>query len=239
MFEKFPKSRIELPKEFRNIYTEHYINNREGKTSTSFLSQKMESWLHKKVAKDVRYQHNKSTLEIGAGTLNQLIYEKTTPYDIVEPFSELYLNSPHLEMINNIFEDVMKIEVSKQYDRIISVATFEHITNLPEVVAKTCLLLKENGVLRVSIPNEGTVLWKLGWKISGIEFKRKYGLDYAILMKYEHVNTADEIDEVLRYFYKKINYSCLGINKKWAFYRFYECFNPCLESAESFLITAK
>ncbi len=238
MFENYPKIRTELPAEFQKIYSEQYYKNREGKTSASFLSQKMESWLHRKVANDVKNTHNKATLEIGAGTLNQLKYEQSKPYDIVEPFSELYTNSIFKERINEFYNDIDEISDSRKYDRIISVATFEHILDLPRAVAKTCILLNENGTLRVSIPNEGTFLWKLGWKLTtGMEFKLKYGLDYEILMKHEHVNTADEIEQVLYYFYENVKHSCFGINKKIALYRFYECSKPKKELAKDYLKT--
>jgi hypothetical protein len=134
MFENYPKLRIELPVAFKNIYVEHYKKNREGQTSASSLSQKMEGWLHRKVAKDVIGNPNKSTLEIGAGTLNQLHYEQTAPYDIIEPFSELYVNSPLKSRVNRIFKDIDEIGEGERYDRITSIATFEHITDLPKVV---------------------------------------------------------------------------------------------------------
>lgn len=236
MFDNFPKVRKELPVEFKNIYAEHYKKNREGQTSASSLSQKMERWLHRKVAKDVNGTSNKSTLEIGAGTLNQLQYEQTTPYDIIEPFAELYTNSALKNKVNRIFKDIDEIGETDLYDRITSIATFEHICDLPKVVAKTCIHLKDNGTLRVSIPNEGTFLWKMGYRLTtGIEFKLKYGLDYSILMNYEHVNTAREIEQVLKYFYGKVKCSCFGINKRIAFYRFYECSEPNREAAKEYL----
>lgn len=236
MFKNYPKERKKLPTEFQEIYSEHYKNNRDGSTSASSLAQKMESWLHRKVAKDLDGVVNKSTLEIGAGTLNQLNYEQTKPYDIIEPFSELYINSKFKNHIDCVYNDIDEVSDSKSYDRITSVATFEHILDLPKVVAKTCLHLNENGSLRVSIPNEGTFVWKLGYKLTtGIEFKLKYGLDYSILMNYEHVNTADEIEQVLNYFYGKVKCSCFGINRRIAFYRFYECSNPNVEIAEQYL----
>jgi len=236
MFENYPKIRPELPPDFQRIYNEHYKNNREGETTGASLAQKMESWMHKKVAEDVKNSTNKSTLEIGAGTLNQLKYEKTQPYDIIEPFSELYANSPYITQIRNIYKDIGEIDNSVKYDRITSIATFEHILDLPKVVAKCALLLNENGTLRVSIPNEGTILWKLGWKFTtGVEFKVKYGLNYEILMKYEHVNTANEIEKILNYFFKKCKCSCFGLGKKWAFYRFYECSEPNTELAKKYL----
>lgn len=236
MFENYPKARTELPLEFQKIYADHYKKNRDGATSASSLAQKMEGWLHMKVAKDVIGIHDKSTLEIGAGTLNQLMYEHTKPYDIIEPFSELYLNSNYKDRINEIYSDIDEINDSKRYDRITAIATFEHITDLPKVVAKTCIFLNENGTLRISIPNEGTFLWKLGYKLTtGVEFKLKYGLDYSILMNYEHINTADEIEQVLQYFYGKVKFSCFGINRRIAFYRFYECSDPRIEIAMEYL----
>jgi hypothetical protein len=233
---RFPKTRSVLPAGFQEIYMRHYRQNREGETPASSLSQKMETWLHRKVAADVVKHHDKSTLEIGAGTLNQLKYEKTCPYDIVEPFAELYHNSPFLDQIRQVYNDIGDIDLSAKYDRITAIATFEHLTDLPRVVAKTCLLLNTGGCLRVSIPNEGTFLWQLGWKLTtGIEFRIKYGMDYGLLMAHEHVNTADEIDQILNYFYSKVDCSCFGIHKSIAFYRFYECSGPMTGKASDFL----
>ena len=240
MFEDFPKKRIELPEDFKKIYASHYKKNRGGKTVATSLSQKMESWLHKKVAADCRDGQPRATLEIGAGTLNQLQYEQNSPYDIVEPFKTLFENSPELAKIRNVYNDIDEIDLSNKYDRITSVATFEHIEDLPKVVAKTCLLLKQGGTLRVSIPNEGTFLWTLSWKLTtGLEYRMKYGLDYGILMKYEHVNTADQIEEVLAHFYGKLKCSVLGLSKGFAFYRFYECGEPRLNAANEYLVSLR
>lgn len=236
MFENYPKKRIELPEAFQKIYADHYKNNREGATTASSLSQRMEAWLHKKVAADVIKNPNQSTLEIGAGTLNQLTYEQTQPYDIIEPFEKLYAGSPLIKKVRTIFSDIDEVDLSNKYNRITSVATFEHIIDLPKVVAKTCLLLNENGCLRTSIPNEGHFLWTLGWKATtGLEFKIKHGLDYGLLMKYEHVNNADEIEEVLNYFYQKSSVAFFGISKKISLYRYYECSKPNINLAKAYL----
>jgi hypothetical protein len=240
MFEDFPKKRTELPEEFRKIYASHYKKNRGGKTLATSLSQKMESWLHKKVAGDCRDGKQRSTLEIGAGTLNQLQYENNAPYDIIEPFRTLFENSSELKKVRHVYNDIDDVEAGNRYDRITSIATFEHIEDLPKVVAKSCLLLNEGGTLRVSIPNEGTFLWTLSWKLTtGLEYRIKYGLDYGILMKYEHVNTADQIEEVLSYFYSKVKCSVFGISKGFAFYRFYECSAPKTDVAKRYLDTLK
>ena len=238
MFDNYPKNRTELPQSYLEIYNEHYKANRDGGTKASSIARKMESWLHKKVASDVTRINDKKTLEIGAGTLNQLEYEQSNQYDIIEPFKELFSNSPFLNKINNIFSDIDEVDLNQKYDRITSIATFEHIVNLPEVVAKACLLLDSEGTLRTSIPNEGTFLWKLGWKLTtGIEFRLKYGLNYETLMKHEHVNKAFEIDQILKYFFSQNKCYTFGLGKGFAFYRFYESKYPRLDLARKYLDT--
>ncbi len=237
MFNSFPKKRIDLPPEYQKIYNEHYINNRTGGTKVSSMTKRLEAWLHKKVADDIRRSPRKfATLEIGAGTLNHIEYElNSSPYDIVEPFKELFRDSSLLKKVRTIYSDIDDIDMAVKYDRIVSIATFEHILDLPDVIARSAILLDDGGSMRVSIPNEGTIMWRLGTMITGFEFKRNYGLDYRIIMKYEHVNTADEIEDTLRYFFKKIKTSVLGINKKIAFYRFYACSDPNSEAARDYL----
>ena len=53
-FDAFPKKCPELPEEFIQIYADHYKKNREGNTSATSVSKKMEAWMHKKVAEDVQ-----------------------------------------------------------------------------------------------------------------------------------------------------------------------------------------
>ena len=224
LLERYPKVREPLPDAYQKIYEEHYLNNRNGQTVASFFSSKLEQWMHKKVAADTYKNSNLSTLEIGAGTLNQLNYELTEIYDIVEPFQNLYKASKHIERVRNIYTDISKVEEVVKYDRIIAIASFEHICNLPEVVERCRNLLKPNGCLRIAIPNEGRFLWKFSYKMTtGLEFLRKYGLDYSVLMNYEHVNTADEIEAILMHYFSEIKMSLLGISKDFAFYRYYEC----------------
>lgn len=238
MFENYPKNRPPLQKQIQDIYAEHYKSNREGQTTAASLAQRMESWLHRQVAGDVVTQHDskKVTLELGAGTLNQLGYEpEVHAYDIVEPFAELYKNSNLLKRIRSTYADISEVPTSSSYDRITSVATLEHICNLPEVIARCGLLLTHNGVLRASVPSEGTWLWTLGWKLTtGLEFKIKYGLDYGMLMKHEHVNTAKEIEEVLEYFFREVKCRVFGLSRRNSLYQYFECRQPDIDRCREF-----
>lgn len=226
MFDSFPKQRPELPVVIREIYEKQYKQNREGGSAASSVSQKLESWLHKMVAADVDKTHSLATLEIGAGTLNHLKYEQSSEYDIVEPFLSLFEDSERLKYIRNVYNDIADIKEDAVYDRIVSIATFEHVLNLPEVVEKSKKLLKEDGVLRVSIPNEGSFLWTLGWRLTtGLEFAIKYRADYAHLMRYEHVNNASEIENILKYYFSDVKVKYFGLGPVFSLYRFYECQN--------------
>jgi SAM-dependent methyltransferase len=227
-FSSFPKTRPTLPPEYQKIYLQHMQENRRGQSPASRMSTGLEGWMHRRIAGDARV--GSSTLEIGAGTLNHLRYEAdNAAYDIVEPARYLFDDSPFLSRVRTIYNDVKDVPRDTRYDRIISIASFEHICNLPEVVARCGLLLQPGGQLRAAIPSEGGPLWKLGWKLTtGLEFKRRYGLDYEVIMRREHVNTWREVADVLSYFFQKMKFSYLGLTRSLSFYQVYICREPDL-----------
>jgi hypothetical protein len=237
LFSSFPKERPPLPPEYAAIYLGHYRNSREGNSKVLSLAKRAESWMHRRLAADVKSGAPKATLEIGAGTLNQLPYEpQSNPYDIVEPFHELYQASPSLTRVRNIYDDIFDVPPTARYERITSVAVLEHICNLPEVIAQSGLLLTEGGQFRAGIPSEGTILWRLGWKTTtAMAFKRRYNLDYEVLMKHEHVNSAKEIEEVLRYFFAEVKGSAFGLARPLSFYQFYACARPRFDECRDYL----
>jgi len=226
---RFPKTRSPLSPPMAAIYREHYRQNRSGGSPASALSRMMESWLHRQVARDVvRDRTSKRTLELGAGTLNQLDFEpQVGDYDIVEPFAELFAGSPHLPRIRRIYDDLTQVPADVRYDRITSVATLEHLHDLPSVVAAAALHLEPNGVFRAAIPSEGTLLWELGWRLTtGLEFRLKHGLDYGELLRHEHVNTAREIEEVLEYCFEHVERRVFGLSRGLSLYQAFVCTKP-------------
>jgi len=238
MLDHYPKTRKPLPLEFQKIYKKHTFENRSGSTNASGLGSKMESWMHRQVAKDIAgLSHSPRTLEIGAGGLNHIGYEPNIgDYDVVEPCQDLMENSPLKKKINNIYQEVFAISNEEQYKRIISIAVLEHLEDLPRIIAKCGLLLHPDGCFRAGIPNEGTLLWKMGYRLTtGLEFKFRYKLSYDVLMKHEHINNAQEIEDVLKYFFNDVSCRIFGISKNLAFYRFYECRNPTKEKCRAYL----
>lgn len=290
IFPQFPKMRTPLPKQYAEIYESYYKSNRNGDTTASGAAQKMERWLHKKVANDTRGLGVRKTLEIGAGTLNQLNFESDfSHYDAIEPFSALYSDSPNLSKVRKIYADISEVasefgiekangggdldknratinptqnstldstrdsaldstldsaqksqNTTKLYDRIISCATLEHILDLPSVVATACLLLDDNGVFSASIPSQGRLLWTLGYKATtGLEFRLKYGLDYDVIMNYEHCNNQREIIAVCAHFFGNVRKSLFGISDELSLYTHLSCRAPHKSRAREYLMNLK
>ena len=185
LIKKYPKKRGVLPKPIRKIFNKHYLENRNN-----FLSQLSERWLHTSI--DERNIKN-TTLEIGAGTLNHLKYETKKHYDIIEPKNFLYKNSINKKLINKRYADI-KLTPDNNYNRIISCAVLEHITDLPDYLYVSSLKLKKGGYQQHSIPCEGYPIWDILWfMFSGILFKLKFGYSFRYIQKHEHVNNFDEI----------------------------------------------
>ena len=239
MFEAFPKQRSELPPAYRAIYEKAYAENRKGETRATSIAQRMERWLHREVARDASAA--KSTLELGAGTLNQLPFEaETGPYDIVEPMTFLYEDSPERARVRDAFAAIEDIPIERRYDRITSCAVLEHVCELPDLVARSALLLAPQGSFRASIPAEGGFLWTAAWTFTtGLEFRLRHKLDYGVLMRHEHVNTAEEIEAVVGYFFRRTAVRSFGFGRQLSFYRFIEATEPDLGRAEAWLSGAK
>lgn len=235
MFESFPKQRSVLPPAYQAIYEKAYAENRKGETRATSLAQRMERWLHYAVAKDA--SPDKSTLELGAGTLNQIPYEPRSPrYDIVEPMRFLFEGSPHNEAVRDAFDAIEDIPTDRRYDRITSCAVLEHVCDLPNLLARSALLLAEDGSFRASIPAEGGFLWTAAWNLTtGLEFRLRHKLDYGVLMRHEHVNTAAEIEDAVSYFFKDVKVRSFGAGRQFSFYRFIEARRPDLVRAKEWL----
>jgi hypothetical protein len=225
----WPKERPELPDAYQAIYERHHVQNRTGGGAAIGIAQRLESWMHRMVADDVaRAGRGGATLEIGAGTLNQLPYEpNTSPYDVVEPFDALYETSLYRSRIRHRYRDIADVPDSNRYDRITSIATFEHVLDLPDMVRRAAMLLSPTGVMRVAIPSEGEFLWGLAWRLTtGIEFRLRHGLDYGVMMRYEHVNTATEIERVLRERFGAVSLATFGVGRSLSLYQCLVCTDP-------------
>ena len=129
--------------------------------------------------------------------------------------------------MRNVFADIQEAPETARYARITSVAVLEHIEDLPATLARSALLLDEDGVFLAAIPSEGGLLWRLGWSLTtGLEFRLRRGLDYGVLMRHEHVNSAREIEDLVGGLFGEVKIRSLGIGVQFSFYRFIEARKP-------------
>ena len=193
---RFPKHRPPLTPAHERVYVEEYRRNRGGGGALFKVIQDLESWMHRRVARGARVG---SVLELGAGSLNHLPFEtNSSAYDCVEPFVGLYADSPHRHLVRTIYADIEEVPSNLRYERVLSVATLEHLEQLPRVLARCALLLAEGGVFQAAFPSEGGLLWGLSWRLTtAISYRLRTGLDYATVMRHEHVNTAIEIESIV------------------------------------------
>jgi len=197
----YPRKRPPLTPEHEVIYEKEYKLNREGERAIEGLAKRLEGWMHGKIVTTTG-----STLELGAGTLNHLKHEKKLDkYDVVEPFVALYQNSERLEQVSTAYTQLSDISGEKKYERIISIAVLEHMTDLPRELALCCRHLVSDGVFQAGIPSEGGFLWWMGWRsTTGLSYWLRNRLDYGTVMKHEHVNTAPEIISLVKYLFSDV-----------------------------------
>jgi SAM-dependent methyltransferase len=200
----YPRARPPLPEPFRVIHEREYQLSRQGTTVATRLSQLTEAWMHRRAAAAPASDLHE-ILELGAGSLNHVPYERVAAYDVVEPFAAAYAGSPNIAGVRRIYSSLDEVPEAMSYDRVVSVAVLEHLTGLPHIVARIGLLLREGGHFRSGIPSEGGLLWHAAINTTtGPAFYLRNRLPYRVLMRHEHVNKAREIIAVIRWFFDQV-----------------------------------
>jgi hypothetical protein len=196
----YPRERPLLTEAHRKVYVEEYKLNRSGEGLLYGLMERLEAWGHRQIA---TLSDLGAVLEIGAGSLNHLVYEpEVQVYDCVEPFAELFEGSPQRGCVRNLYAAIEQVPDENRYARIFSFAALEHLERLPQIVARAGLLLDADGVFQALIPSEGGFSWGASWRCTtGVAYRLRTGLPYGVLMRHEHVNDAVEVLEVIEHFF--------------------------------------
>ena len=233
----FPKIRPPLPEGYQAIYEKEYLINRTSGSFANRVAANLEAWMHRKVSGEKK-REGEVLLEIGAGTLNHVPWEKgVKTYDVIEPNQFLLDDTLKETLPGRVFSSIAEVPIEALYDRILSVAVLEHLLDLPEQIAQSGLRLKKEGAFCAGIPSEGGFLWEMAWRYgTGPGFHRRTGLDYETLMRHEHVNTAAEIIEVVRYFFETVSITRFPL--PWlplSLYSFIKAQHPRLNLCEDYL----
>jgi len=145
----------------------------------------------------------KTTLEIGAGLGEHLVYEKLTPEQEAGYYCNEYRENMAAE-IRRRFPKVQTVVGDCQqrmdfadgfFDRIMAIHVLEHLPNLPACIRELHRLVnKQTGRLLIVIPTEGSLAYSAARKISAERvWNRHFDVDYAEFYKREHINVPHEI----------------------------------------------
>lgn len=232
LINSYPRIRPPLTVEHARIYEEQYRLNRDGGQPIESLAQRLELWMHRQVAG----RQDGAILELGAGTLNHVRHERRdVAYDVVEPFHLLYEGRSEIAAVRDFFDTVNTIPCDRRYSRIISIAVLEHMEDLPRDIARAAMHLNEGGVFQAGIPSEGGLLWWLGWRFStGISYYLRTKLDYGVVMRHEHLNSAPEIIAVIRHMFSRVQVRRFPLPwHQTSFYAYIEASDPIRERCDS------
>jgi hypothetical protein len=149
----------------------------------------------------------------------------------------LYKGNALCHSVSNFYAQIADVPRNSRYDRIISIAVLEHLDYLPYELAMSTLFLDKGGIVQHAFPSEGGVLWGLGWRlVTGPSFKVRTGLSYKRLRRFEHINTANEIITLLRYFFS--TFAIVRFPLPWrhlSFYTYVEGSLPREDRCRAFL----
>lgn len=153
----------------------------------------------------VKHSHPgfRTTIEIGAGLGEHILYEKLTPeqernYHAVElrenMASKIRERFPRIQAVTGDCQSRLDFD-DGFFDRYIAVHVLEHLPNLPACIREAYRLLnKERGQMLVVIPCEGSPAYSFARKISAQRiFEKAYGMSYDVFIKREHINLPHEI----------------------------------------------
>jgi SAM-dependent methyltransferase len=144
-----------------------------------------------------------TTIEIGAGLGEHILYEKLTPeqernYYAVElrdnMVSEIRRRFPNVRTVTGDCQARLDFE-DGFFDRYIGVHVLEHLPDLPSCIREAHRLLnKERGQMLVVIPCEGSPAYSMARKISSERiYNRHFKGGYDWLISREHINRPHEI----------------------------------------------
>jgi SAM-dependent methyltransferase len=147
-------------------------------------------------------------LEIGAGLGEHLAYEDLTDtqYHALELrpeiAQEIGRRHPDIQVVTGDCQQSIPF-ADHHFDRVIAIHVLEHLPNLPAALREIHRTLKPGGEFCAVIPCEGGLAYGLARMISSKRiFEKRYGIDYRIIMRTEHVNRPHEIIEELEPFFQ-------------------------------------
>jgi SAM-dependent methyltransferase len=148
-------------------------------------------------------------VDLGCGTGYHYPY-----YDSLENVIGIDFNLDSLRKIRKRYSDAILIHADccniplkdGLAGTIFSIYNLEHIYYLEDVLLEVRRILSAEGRFFVGLPCEGGLAWNLGRKLtSERSLSKRYNIDYRKVIAIEHCNTAREVVEHLKQYFKNEN----------------------------------
>ena len=177
--------------------------------------------------------YNSDVLDIGSGEILHKSWMKDVGNYTISDSSQI-ISKKKVFSLKNIGVKVhffdkdpnYKTLKNSSFSRVVLHHSLEHIPN-PEIFIKNILpLIKDDGILSISLPCDPGFLWRFGQIILRKKVKKNFGwnkLEYDLIMSREHINSAHNLIKIINYYFSDV---------KWKFFPF-----PFLKIIEFNLIT--
>lgn len=173
---------------------------------------------HKMLERGITPEQNRRILELGGGAMPHLRWvdrgsiEKYVISDTRETLEKLQGSALHRDYGNlityHVFEDdpdfAKLVALHGPFSRIIASHVWEHIPDPEGALKRWVELLEPEGVLSIGLPCDPGLAWRLGQRLSARKFMKLYGgtfADYDLHMAHEHVNAAQRLLKIFRYYF--------------------------------------
>jgi len=152
---------------------------------------------------NLRVPSGSKTLEVGAGIGGHL------------PFEDLRNQDYHVLEMRDDYCDVLRTKLARDrvicgnieerqpfetgyFDRVVAIHVLERIHDLPRALGEIGRILKPGGFFDVVLPCEGGFAYGFARKLSAEPlFERTFGMEYAPIIRNQHVSTLAEIKPLL------------------------------------------
>jgi len=154
---------------------------------------------------------NINTLELGCGIGNHIDYEdlEFQNYHVVDirtnVLNEVKKKYKNIKILN--FDIQKKMPFNNDYfDRINAIHILEHLSDLPSCIDEIHRLIKKDGLFQVVIPCDPGFFYQICRNISAKRiFEKKYKKNYDDFIKREHINSPQEIINIIEEKFKNVD----------------------------------
>jgi len=156
-------------------------------------------------------EYYKKIVEVGGGTGFHFKYvkHKFDEYHLTD-INDSLLNEAKINLSNHpnynkvIFsvQNALSLNYSdNSFDRLISAYNLEHLTDPRIALKEWKRVVKPGGLISISIPTEGGLMWNLGRHLTTRRYFKSKGLNLDYIISREHINACYRLKYLIDYYF--------------------------------------